>query len=46
MSLNPAWQILTKELPASVAVYALIDCAATAGFFDDQNSYNALLTWH
>ena len=42
MTINHVWQILAKDLPASKAVYALIDCAATAGFSGDDDIYTRL----
>jgi hypothetical protein len=42
MSAQLAWQLLSRQLPAAVARYALIDCAATSAFIDDHEIYARL----
>ena len=42
MNPHPAWNLLSRQLPASAARFALIDCAATSAFADDDEIFNRL----
>ncbi len=42
MSHNSTWRKLTRDLPAGCATYALLDCAATAGFEHNEEIYTRL----